>query len=404
MPEAPQQAQEALARWHREQADIATRAITQDPDLPEDLAEPKRREAAFHREAASLIAALSAPAQREVAEPVATWPAHWREHGYNGCLSEAHEAMRYLANNARPVGGSSRFNAEHLLQIARELERTRIAFAALAVTPHPAPSTPAQPTNVEDAARGNAAAIRHVAYAEGYRDGKAAALAPSTPALTVVQLSDLLESLGLIDPAAINDPEGYDGGRTQAKVAELHRSLTSAPQPAPSTPALTEDDLREMARRHGCFGIGSRLVDAVAFGREVAALASAPQPEQAPAPRELREGEPTPPNGDLVPQCPSCVGCREWGGNGLWHHASCNRAPAGWQGAWFEPATPAPSPQPKQAPAARQPLTEGEIQKAVGADAQFWATSKLWIVSIARAIEAAHGIAAPSHPAEGEDA
>lgn len=37
----------------------------------------------------------------------------------------------------------------------------------------PSPTPAHQPTNVEDAANGNPNAIRHVAYAEGYRDGKA---------------------------------------------------------------------------------------------------------------------------------------------------------------------------------------------------------------------------------------
>lgn len=36
-----------------------------------------------------------------------------------------------------------------------------------------------------------------------------------------------------------------------------------------------------------------------------------------------------------------------------------------------------------------QGLTEDEIRAAVGADTAYWATSKTWIVSIARAIEAA---------------
>ena len=40
----------------------------------------------------------------------------------------------------------------------------------------------------------------------------------------------------------------------------------------------------------------------------------------------------------------------------------------------------------------REPMTDEQIQEVVGADANFWATSKLWIISIVRAIEAAHGI------------
>jgi hypothetical protein len=39
--------------------------------------------------------------------------------------------------------------------------------------------------------------------------------------------------------------------------------------------------------------------------------------------RARREGEPEPPAGPQVPACKYCTGCREWGGNGLWHHAGC---------------------------------------------------------------------------------
>jgi hypothetical protein len=39
-----------------------------------------------------------------------------------------------------------------------------------------------------------------------------------------------------------------------------------------------------------------------------------------------------------------------------------------------------------------QGLTDEEIKNAVGASAEFWATSALWIKSVARAVEAAHGI------------
>jgi hypothetical protein len=40
----------------------------------------------------------------------------------NGCDNTAIEALRYLADYEKPIGGSSRFNTEHLLQIADELE------------------------------------------------------------------------------------------------------------------------------------------------------------------------------------------------------------------------------------------------------------------------------------------
>lgn len=50
--------------------------------------------------------------------------------------------------------------------------------------------------------------------------------------------------------------------------------------------------------------------------------------------RHLRDGEPPPPAGPQVPQCPKCGGCREWGGNGLWHHAGCPSSEG--RGAWLE--------------------------------------------------------------------
>jgi hypothetical protein len=40
----------------------------------------------------------------------------------NGCDETGPKALRYLAYNPRPSGGEERFNAEHLLQIADELE------------------------------------------------------------------------------------------------------------------------------------------------------------------------------------------------------------------------------------------------------------------------------------------
>ncbi|MBI6182415.1 hypothetical protein JEQ07_18730 [Serratia proteamaculans] len=52
----------------------------------------------------------------ELSKPVA-WP--------NGCNETAVNALRYLAENKRPIGGSDMYNTEHLYMIASEL--TRIA-------------------------------------------------------------------------------------------------------------------------------------------------------------------------------------------------------------------------------------------------------------------------------------
>jgi len=40
----------------------------------------------------------------------------------NGCNETAPAALRYLANNERPTGGQQEYNAEHLFQLADELE------------------------------------------------------------------------------------------------------------------------------------------------------------------------------------------------------------------------------------------------------------------------------------------
>lgn len=44
--------------------------------------------------------------------------------GFNGCLETAAEALRHLAEHPRPAYGNDRFNAEHLHQIAGELDMT----------------------------------------------------------------------------------------------------------------------------------------------------------------------------------------------------------------------------------------------------------------------------------------
>ena len=43
-------------------------------------------------------------------------------------------------------------------------------------------------------------------------------------------------------------------------------------------------------------------------------------------------------------------------------------------------------------PQAREPLTDEEIKQCTGASDAYWASSKLFILAIARSIEAAHGI------------
>lgn len=61
-------------------------------------------------------AAPTPPAPQRVAQGEAV---KW----WNGCDRTVPAALRYLANNPRPQGGQSDFNAEHLYQLAAEIER-----------------------------------------------------------------------------------------------------------------------------------------------------------------------------------------------------------------------------------------------------------------------------------------
>ncbi|HHT2833887.1 TPA: hypothetical protein ACTYSZ_004965 [Klebsiella aerogenes] len=45
-------------------------------------------------------------------------PVEW----LNGCNKSVPAALRYLAENPRPIGGESSFNTAHLYQLAREIE------------------------------------------------------------------------------------------------------------------------------------------------------------------------------------------------------------------------------------------------------------------------------------------
>lgn len=54
--------------------------------------------------------------------------------GLNGCYRQAIAALQYLAAHHRPSGGQEQFNAEHLLQIADEMKRSRSQAGAGAVT------------------------------------------------------------------------------------------------------------------------------------------------------------------------------------------------------------------------------------------------------------------------------
>lgn len=61
----------------------------------------------------------------------------------NGCDKTVPAALRFLAENKRPFGGESRFNAAHLYQLAREIEL--MAEAPLYRHAQPAPVVPVVP-------------------------------------------------------------------------------------------------------------------------------------------------------------------------------------------------------------------------------------------------------------------
>ncbi|WP_447775183.1 hypothetical protein [Pseudomonas chlororaphis] len=53
------------------------------------------------------------------------WSKDWKEQGFNYCIEPAIKALKYLADHPRPIGGESRYNAEHLIMTAQELALTR---------------------------------------------------------------------------------------------------------------------------------------------------------------------------------------------------------------------------------------------------------------------------------------
>jgi hypothetical protein len=66
--------------------------------------------------------------------------------------------------------------------------------------------------------------------------------------MTITELQDALVYACLIDPDAIDDPDGYDEGSTLAQIDELHKML-----PRDDTVLLRKalDSLRGYRREHG---------------------------------------------------------------------------------------------------------------------------------------------------------
>ena len=70
----------------------------------------------------------------------------------------------------------------------------------------------------------------HVAENAGYPlaliKALRAALAQQANHLTIERLRDALVASRIIDPAAVEDPDGYDDGVTLFRIEALHRRLT----------------------------------------------------------------------------------------------------------------------------------------------------------------------------------
>ena len=65
------------------------------------------------------------------------WSDDWKRNGFNGAITQAQEALRYLAEHDRPSGGEQFPNSASCHMIADELEITRKRYAALAAAPTP---------------------------------------------------------------------------------------------------------------------------------------------------------------------------------------------------------------------------------------------------------------------------
>lgn len=142
-----------LERTDTEGGATESQATPQPASAPAvELAEMTARKDAAYEERNRVVAALaSAPA----AEPVRWW---------NGCNQTVPAALRYLANNDRPTGGEQRFNAEHLLQLAGEIER--MARAPLYAAPTPQDTAPARAGDRPNPM--SRESIRSVLMAHGY--------------------------------------------------------------------------------------------------------------------------------------------------------------------------------------------------------------------------------------------
>jgi hypothetical protein len=76
-------------------------------------------DAAALAQAAGQLQAIRQQLREVQADLSAQKPVRW----FNGCNETVPQALRYLADHERPIGGEERFNSLHLFQLADEIER-----------------------------------------------------------------------------------------------------------------------------------------------------------------------------------------------------------------------------------------------------------------------------------------
>ncbi|MCX3408802.1 hypothetical protein [Raoultella ornithinolytica] len=92
----------------------------------------------------------------------------------NGCNKSVPAALRYLAENPRPIGGESSFNTAHLYQLAREIEL--MAEAPLYRYAQPAPVVPEEKPMPNPLSMYAVDAVAAIAEAKGWNACRAAML------------------------------------------------------------------------------------------------------------------------------------------------------------------------------------------------------------------------------------
>jgi hypothetical protein len=76
-----------------------------------------------------------------------------------------------------------------------------------------------------------------------------------------IKLAELLVRHGIVDDSAIEDPQGYDGGRTLRQIAELEKELNESQDVTPDKP--TKKPASQRVRELECTAGGSVKADDV---------------------------------------------------------------------------------------------------------------------------------------------